>query len=202
MLPNHFVCTACFEQFQFGFREAVYYVGTTPLAASVPDQELLPVPVRPAWCKDCNGLCIAEDIAPLRAFEDAYGAARRGQRVEYPIETWDADAVHAASSVEPYLRWRMARRHVARALCCGGTRFQFMDVEQPLLKHADCEHGFVEPRYWIGSYCGPGPGVRSPANILVFDAEGERIALLTWRRRTESGSWWEVETSTYIHTCG
>jgi hypothetical protein len=201
MLPNHYVCTACLEQFQFKFKEAVYYVGTMPLGARLPDRELLRVPMRPAWCKDCDDLCVAEDIAPLRAFEDAYGAARRGQRVEYPVETGYAEMELAASLVEPYLRWRLVRRHPERALCCGGRNFQFMDVEQPLLKHVECEHSSIEPRYWIGSYCGPGPGVRSPANIPVFDAEGERIALLTWRRHTESDICWEVEFSTYIHTC-
>lgn len=203
MLPDYFQCIACREKFTYTLRDAYYYVGVAPVSPSVDSRSLLPIPARSAWCKDCDALCIAEDIAPLRTIEAAYGAASRGQEVEYPIETCFTNDPHeAAAAVAPYLRWRMGRRHAARALCCGGTNFQFMDVAQPLLKHAECEYGFVEPRYWFGSYCGPGPGVRSPANIPLFDAEGERIALLTWRRHTESGSCWEAESSTYIHTCG
>lgn len=201
MLPSSYICTECREKFHYKFQEACYYIGSAPLGVSVADQHLMPIPVRAAWCKDCNGLCVAEDIASLRTFENAYGAARRGQRVEYPIETGSFEAERAMSMVEPYLRWRMARRHAARVLCCGGTSFQYMDVEQPLLKHAECEYGFVKPGYWIGGYCGPGPGVRSPANIAVFDQEGERIGLMTWVRRSETGSHWEVEFSTYEHTC-
>jgi hypothetical protein len=192
MLPDYFQCSACREKFTYTFRDAYYYVGVAPIGRSVDSRSLLPIPARPAWCKDCDGLCIAEDIAPLRAIEAAYGAARRGRKVEYPVETcFTNDPLEAAAAVAPYVHWRMGRRHAARALCCGGTRFQFMDVAQPLLKHAECEFGFVEPVTYIGSYIPRLLGVDEPANLRLYNTEGELIGRLTFCRGPDRT--WDVE---------
>ena len=195
MLPSQYVCTGCRETFSFPFRAANYYLGSLPIGKQVADADLLMVPTRPAWCNDCGALCIVEDIAALRAFEDAYGCARTGQPVEYPIYTEGMKQALAVCEIERYLRWRMERRNPARALCCGGSNFQFMDVAQPLLRHAGCEFGVIEPNIFIGAYCGPGPGVYSPANIRVFDPDGDLLGLLTWRRREEDA--WDVELLAY-----
>jgi hypothetical protein len=87
--------------------------------------------------------------------------------VAYPLNTELMDSAEVEKEVGKYLRWRMERRHAARALCCGRSNFQFMDVAQPLFKHADCEFGVMEPVHHIGSYNGPGPGVYSAADIPV-----------------------------------
>ncbi|RZI85322.1 MAG: hypothetical protein EOP38_05325 [Rubrivivax sp.] len=195
MIPFAYVCTSCQMHFEFKHRSAEYYVGKVPMAAKVDSADLLPVPVRPAWCKDCNDLCISEDIASLRDMENAYGAARRGLTVEYPFGTEFMDRAEAEKEVGKYLRWRMERRHAARVLCCGGSNFQFMDVAQPLFKHADCEFGTIEPIHHIGSYNGPGPGVHSAANIPVYSTEGELIGMLTWRKMGEST--WCVDPTSY-----
>ncbi|MFB9245825.1 hypothetical protein IV454_01580 [Massilia antarctica] len=195
MLPDCYVCSSCHERFDFKFREAYYYTGAAPADKQIADADLLWVNVRPAWCMDCECVCVAEDIAPLRAFEGAYGAARAGQPVEYPAYTAYMKAPDALRELGDQLRWRMGRRHAARALCCGGLRYQWMDVAQPLLKHAECDFGFIEPRIHIGSGCGRGPGVSSPANIRLYDPEGELIGQLTWRK--EDGRIWEIEPMRY-----
>lgn len=195
MLPNGYSCSSCHEKFEFEFRQACYYLDAAPLATQVADDDLLPVSVRPAWCKDCERVCLVEDIATLRVFEDAYGAARSGRPIEYPVHTDYMEVPNAVATVAQHLRWRMQRRHPARALCCGGTRYQWMDVAQPLLKHAGCEFGFIEGRYHIGGFCSPGPGVYSPANIRVYDGEGVLVGQLTWRKAGED--LWDIEPLQY-----
>lgn len=195
MLPTRYVCSSCQASFDFKFKEALYYVGIEPVGNQVAYDDLLLVNVRPAWCKDCDCLCVAEDIASLPIYEGAYAAARGGRKVEYPADTEHMDAAEAIKELGDKLRWRMARRHPARVLCCGGSRYQLMDVESPLLKHAECDFGVVEPRSFIGGYCGPGPGVYSPANIPLYDGEGVLIGQLTWRHKTEPI--WDIEPLTY-----
>lgn len=180
MIPSHYVCTSCAEEFDFEHRDAVYYFGTAPLGDQLLATEVLPVPVRPGWCKTCARLCLVEDIKSLRTFEGAYAAVRAGQVVEYPTETMNFDASQAQDLIGTYLRWRMKRVHSSRALCCGGANYQYLDIPQPLLKHSECDFGVVEAQYLLpGSYNGPGPGVYSPANIRVFDSEGLLVGLLT-----------------------
>lgn len=183
------------EKFPFNVREVLYYVGEAALGNQVAEDDLLTPPLRPAWCKDCESVCVVEDIVTVRELENIYGAVRSGTVVEYPISTQYMTPEAAAQEVEPYLRWRMGRRHPARALCCGGVNFQVLDVEQPLFKHEGCEYGFIEGRYSIGGGCGPGPGVRAPANIRLYDTEGELIGNLTWRKYQEDK--WDVEPMTY-----
>jgi hypothetical protein len=180
MLPDCFVCTSCREIFPVPFQTAYYYIGSLPLAARIDDTSLLAIPLRPAWCKDCHAVAPTEDILALREIEAAYGAVRSGRTIEYPLDTTHCSADEARAELTRYLQWRMARRHSARALCCGGTNFQFMDVAQPLLRHADCEYGFIEARIQIDGGCGGGPGTRAPANIPIYSTEGELLALLTW----------------------
>lgn len=180
MLPSCYVCSGCRETFGFKFRSAYYHVGAGVVGTQVSEDDLLSVPVRPGWCKDCASLCVVEDIAPLRTFELAYGAARAGRPVEYPLGTDFLDATESEREVGAYLRWRMGRRHAARALCCGGSNFQFMDVPQPLIKHAECDFGFIEPQFMIAPHCGSPPGIHSPANIRLYTTEGILIGLLTW----------------------
>ncbi|HEX8615452.1 MAG TPA: hypothetical protein VF800_29575 [Telluria sp.] len=195
MLPNNYTCSSCHEKFEFEFRQARYYLGAAPLGKQVAFGDLLQVNVRPVWCKDCECVCVVEDIASLRVFEDAYGAARNGRPLEYPVYSDYMEAAEVVKSVGDHLRWRMGRRHPARALCCGGSRYQLMDVAQPILKHAQCEFGFIESGYHIGPYCGPGPGVYSPANIRVYDGEGVLIGQLTWYKREED--MWDTEPLKY-----
>ncbi|NHZ32323.1 hypothetical protein [Massilia rubra] len=196
MFPSHYACSSCHEKFEFAFREAWYYVGTEPVGNQVAYDDLLSVNIRPAWCKDCDCLCLVEDIASVRVFEDAYGAARGGRKVDYPGDTEYMDAAGALKEIEDQLRWRMGRRQAPRALCCGGARYQLMNVAQPLLKHAQCDFGVVEPKScFVGAYCGPGPGERSPANLRVYDAEGDLIGQLTWNKREQR--MWAVEPLQY-----
>jgi hypothetical protein len=195
MIPNYYECSSCRERFEFGFREAYYYLGSGSVEGSALDEALLSIPVRPGWCKNCGSVCIVEDIAPLRTFEAAYGAVRQGRPVEYPVATEYCEPEFANELAGAYLRWRLGRRHAARALCCGGSDYIFMDDAQPLIKHAECDFGFIEPMVWIGSYCGTGPGVRSPANLRLYTSEGELAGLLTWHHRGEGR--WDVAPSRY-----
>lgn len=196
MLPNSYVCSSCRTKFHFQFREARYYVGTGPAGSRVAYDDLLSVNIRPAWCKDCDGLCLVEDIASLPMFEGAYAAARSGRTVDYPADTQYMDAAQAITELGDKLRWRMARRHPPRALCCGGSRYQLMDVAQPVFKHAQCDFGIVAPEMaFAGPFNGPGPGVYSPANMRLYDAEGELIGRLTWHKREER--MWEIEVLQY-----
>jgi len=196
MLLSHYLCTGCREKLELSPREALHRVGAGPLDGTVAGKDLIRVPVRPAWCKRCNAVCVVEDISPLRRFEAAYGAVRAGRVVDYPAETEGWDPVDAEAVVAALLRWRMTRRHPARALCCGGSDFQCLDVAQPLIWHLGCEYGVIEPEFFVlGSYNGPGPGVLGPANIPLYSSEGERIGLLTWcDRHTEV---WQVEPAAY-----
>jgi hypothetical protein len=196
-LPSCYFCSACNERFEFAIREAVYYIGSHSgeLSGQVPSGELLEAPARPVWCKDCATVSIVEDIAPLRAFERAYGAVRAGRHVEYPVSTEGMSAQESSDAVGAYLRWRMGRRHLPRALCCGGTNFQHLDVETPLLKHQECDFGFIEGRFFISGYNGPGPGVYGAANIRVYNGEGELVGRLTWRERPSNV--WTVDPARY-----
>jgi hypothetical protein len=115
--------------------------------------------------------------------------------VEYPVESTCMSTEQALDSLAVYLRWRMGRRHEARALCCGRRNYQLLDVAQPLLKHQECEFGFVEPRIVIAGYNGPGPGVYSAANIPLYSGEGELLGRLTWRDR--GSDTWAVVPATY-----
>jgi hypothetical protein len=194
-IPNYYKCGSCHEKLDFKVRAACYYIGTSAFEKGVAEAELLAIPVRPGWCKDCEALCLVEDIAPLRVFEDAYGAVRCGREIEYPVfgEFWDQAGLQA--NVANFLRWRMERIHPARALCCGRSNYQLLDVATPLLMHEGCENGFIEPQYLIASYCGPGPGVYSAANYPVYDTEGVLIGRLTWRHRDARS--WAVETARF-----
>lgn len=196
-LPSHYACTGCGKRFGFEFQRSVYYCGTTPLGHQLLDADVFPIPVRPGWCKTCDKLCVVEDIRPLRTFEDAYGAVRAGKNVEYPEGTLNYDLPEAIDRIAAYLRWRLGRAHTSRALCCGGIDYQFLDVKQPLLKHAECDFGVVEAVYlYFGSYNGSGPGVYSPANIRVFNGEGDLIGLLT-TRAWGGATLWEVVPAAY-----
>ena len=195
MIPSYYECNSCGERFFFSFRDAYYHVGTGPVEGSVLDQAVLAIPARPGWCKDCGCVCLVEDIAPLRAFEAAYAVVKRGRPIEYPAVTEYYEPEMATALAGMYLRWRMERRRAARALCCGGSRYIFMDDAQPLIKHAECDFGFVEPVTWISSHCGSGPGVSSPANFRLYTSDGELTGLLTWYRRKEGR--WDVEPAAY-----
>lgn len=197
LLPNFYRCTSCREKFLFAQHEACYHldVDHAPLGVRVPAADLYAIPVRPGWCKDCAAVCLVEDIAATRVFEDAYGAARAGLPVEYPLQTENLEPQQAQDALATYLRWRLARRHPARALCCGGTRYQFLDVAQPLFKHEGCDFGVIEPQYLIAGGTYRAPGVFSPANIRVYSSEGDLTGLLTWRSRDSDG--WEVTPIAY-----
>lgn len=195
MLPSYYTCNSCHDEFRFTVRDGYYYIGGKQIKTQVASKDLLEIPVRPVWCKECAVVSVVEDILPLRAFENALGIVRRGQPVEYPIGTEPLEQSDAEELVGAYLRWRMTRRHAARTLCCGKANYQFMDVAQPLLKHAECDFGFIEPVHVFFPHCGPGPGVNSPANIRLFNTEGELIGLLTWLKQ---GEWiWSVEPLSY-----
>lgn len=183
MLPSYYQCTSCRERFELAHTESCYYFNfdRVPLGVRVPAADLHAIPVRPGWCKDCAAVCLVEDIAATRVFEDAYGAVRAGRSVEYPLQTEHLDLQQAQEELATYLRWRFARRHPARALCCGGTSYQFLDVAQPLLKHEGCDFGVVEPGYIIGGGTYRAPSVDRPANIRVHSEEGDLIGLLTWQ---------------------
>lgn len=196
MIPSYYECSSCRERFEFAFREAYYYLGLGPVEGSALDEALLAIPVRPGWCKDCSCVCIVEDIAPLRIFEAAYGTVKQGRPIEYPVATEHYEQELATAEAEAYLRWRMGRKRPARALCCGGSRYIFMDEAQPLFKHAECDFGVVEPMtFFAGPYCGPGPGVIGPANFRLYSTEGELMGLLTWRQREEGR--WDVAPALY-----
>ena len=198
MLPSHYVCTSCAEVFKFSHHVARYLLDgdQPPPEGKVFGRRLLEIPVRPGWCKHCAALCLVEDIAPVRAFEDAYGAVRAGHVVEYPTSTDNLPAEYALAEVGAFLRWRMGRRNTPRALCCGRTDYQLLDVPQPLLKHAECDFGVVEARYVsFGPFTGPLPGEYRSADIPVYDGEGTLIGLLTrYDRWTDV---WEVIPNAY-----
>ena len=196
-LPNYYACTGCGETFSFASRDAFYCLSRQAISsdAKLSGAELLSVPVRPAWCKDCGTVCLVENIEPLRAFELAFAAAKAGKQIEYPVATEYIDRQLALDVTEAFLRWRMERRHPARALCCGRTNYQFLDLAQPLLKHQECDFGVVEPRYIFSGYNGPGPGVYSAANLRVYTGEGGLIGLLT--RRTRGSDIWDVIPAAY-----
>lgn len=195
MRPSYYECTSCRERFHFAFSEGYYNVGPDTVEGTVREEALLAIPTRPAWCKDCGCLCIVEDIAPLRSFEAAYAMVRQGRAIEYPAVTEFLDVEAAVELAGAYLRWRFGRAHPARTLCCGGRRYVFMDEALPLIKHAECDFGVVEPVTWIGSVCSVGPGVVSPANLRLYTSEGDLVGLLTWHRR-EKGRW-DVEPTHY-----
>ena len=195
MLPNYYECTSCRERLYFKFHDACYYVGSSLVDQRVAAQDLLSIPARPVWCKHCDGIGLVENIASLRTFETAYGTVRRGQPVEYPTATECMDTTEAERVVGAYLHWRMQRRHAPRALCCGGENYQLMDVAMPLLKHAECDFGVIEPVFLISPYCGPGPGVIASAEIPLYDTEGTLIGRLTWRNQTDHT--WAVVAAHY-----
>jgi hypothetical protein len=195
VIPNYYACNSCGEKFKFNSQAPFYHPGSEPLGLTVDESVVLDIPVRPAWCKDCDGLCRVEDILPAREIENACAAVRSGRHVEYPVNTEFMEPDQAQALVGAYLRWRMKRRRPARALCCGGVNFQFMDVAQPLIKHAECEFGFITGWYTINPCCGVGPGVYSAASIPLHDTEGELIGRLTWRQ--PGASVWQVEPAGY-----
>lgn len=196
MIPSHYTCSSCNENLSVPNADNYYYLGSLAIGMPVDDKDLFLMPVRPAWCKDCASLCTVEDIRSLRDFENAYGAVRSGKTVEYPIATENLDNEATLHEVKIFLQWRMSRGRVARALCCGDENYQFMDVAQPMFKHAECDFGYMEARYSLpGSYCGPGPGAYSPANIRLYDPEGELVGPLTWYKREESK--WDTEKLNY-----
>jgi len=202
VLPGHYVCTSCGTKFPFEFYRAIYYLGSGEIGDHVPDEELLAVPLRPAWCKDCGRVCPVEDIAPLRTFEAAYAAVRSGLSFDYPFSSKYGDPADHRREVAVYLRWRMGRRRAARALCCGGSNFQFMDVPTPLFKHAECEFGVIEP---VEVIPGPGvwrPGISGPANTRLYSAEGDLIGRITWLHLTEHQRTWSVEKLSYPAATG
>ena len=114
--------------------------------------------------------------------------AKQGRPIEYPVATEYYEPEVAIELAGAYLRWRMERRHAARALCCGGSRYVFLDDAQPLIKHAECDFGVVQSVVWITPHDGSAPGVTSPANLRLYTSEGELTGLLTWHRRDE-GRW-------------
>ncbi len=194
MIPTEYYCNSCLTKFQTPFTKAYYYLGSTAMGQQVEDSQLLGIPMRPAWCKACEVICGAEDILPLRDFENAYGAARAGKEIDYPVNSEYMRASSVVGEVARYLSWRMTRRHIPRVLCCGGTNFQYLDVAQPLIKHAGCEFGFIQGSFRIGSST-PGPGYYSPADFRVYDTEGTLIGKLTWRRAGIEG--WDTEKLSY-----
>lgn len=194
MLPTYYRCSSCQQKFEFEFREAWYCLDAAPIDSPVSDASLLEIPVRPAWCKACECITIVEDIPPLRAYEDAYAAARAGRAIAFPIlsEFGDPESIRA---LEMYVRWRMGRRSAPRALCCGGSNYQLMDVATPLIKHAECEFGFIEGMIQISSGVRRAPGIHSPFNMRLYNSEGELAGLLTWR--TPDRQHWQVEPFAY-----
>ncbi len=194
MIPTGYRCNSCLTAFKTPFIKAYYYLGSAAMGQEVLDSQLLDMPMRPAWCKTCEGICCAEDILSLRDFENAYGAARAGKEIDYPVNSEYMHAESIVGEVARYLNWRMKRRHVPRILCCGGTKSQYLDVAQPLIKHAGCEFGFIQGWYDIGS-SETRPGFFSPADIRLYDTEGILIGQLTWRRRENEG--WDTEKLSY-----
>ena len=87
MTPTRYTCSSCNESLAVPESENYYYMGSASIGMPVGNDDLYLIPVRPAWCKDCASLCIAEDIRSVRDFENAYGAVRSGKTVEYPRET-------------------------------------------------------------------------------------------------------------------
>ncbi|MFZ6759912.1 hypothetical protein ACO0K9_22165 [Undibacterium sp. Ji50W] len=191
-----YTCSSCREKFFLPFTDACYYLGPKPVGKQVADDDVLKVLVRHAWCRDCSSLCIAEDILALREFENAYGSARAGRSIEYPVQSEYMDEAEVVGEAKRYLRWRMLRGHVPRALCCGGSNFQFMDEPQMQIKHAECDFGFVSGSMRIGSSCGSSPGVSTPANIRLYDIDGELIGRLTWWKQ-DVGKW-DIEPLSYL----
>ncbi|MFL6656779.1 MAG: hypothetical protein ACJ8GW_01805 [Massilia sp.] len=195
--PTAFACSACGEKYLMPAWDVGYFLGKLPFGSKIADADLMSMPVRPAWCKDCDKVCKAEDIAPLRVFENALGATRAGVPIEYPFDSRDMDPAHVRNEMAAALAWRMARRGAARALCCGGSNFQYLDVAQPLLKHAVCDFGFIEPVYeiTIRSYCGPGPAAKTAVDVRIFDSEGELVGSLSARNRDDAT--YDAEPTSY-----
>lgn len=143
-------------------------------------------------------LSVVEDILPLREFEYAFGALRAGHKVTYPVHyypplkprshelernvelhsDWERENAESVKlEAAAYLRWRMARRHVPRMLCCGGTRFERFDDDSCKIRHADCEFGFLHQMLIISS--GVYRARAGPVNERLYNAEGELIGMLT-----------------------
>lgn len=196
MLPMAYRCSGCDEKFSFPFRDALYCLGGSPESGEIANTDLFHIPLRPAWCLDCGTLTVVEDIAPLGVFEGAYAYVRSGRHVEYPISTEDLTPEEADDEVTAFLRWRMARRHAPRALCCGGARYHFMDLAQPLIKHAGCETGYVAKGGWhLGASIPIRIGLHSRVETRTYNAEGELIGLLTWYDRDSKV--WGIEPAAY-----
>jgi hypothetical protein len=192
-----YACSSCRTEFSFAVRNPHYYVGPLPIKGKLQNADVLAVPVRPAWCASCSALAPAEAIASLRDMENAFGALRMGKALEYPMDTANLPAAEATRQMSQYLLWRMHRRRPARALCCGGKDFQFLDVALPLFKHADCDFGVLAPvSYHIGAHI---PRVSDSADIRLYDIEGTLIARLT--RYHGSDDSWEHEQQAYPPAC-
>lgn len=198
MVPDHVECSVCRERFSFPFHTAYYYTGSGPVEGRVREDELLNVPLLPAWCKDCDQLSLVEEILPLRDFEHALGAIRAGLEVDYPVSyfpPWPShrqetkahiefqrqmDLEHAERSkagAAAYLKWRMARHGAPRVLCCGGKQFQRLDDASCKIRHADCEFGFLIMPLTISSGVWRGNHL-APRHERVYDPEGNLIGLL------------------------
>lgn len=194
-MHSYYECSQCREQFQFKIGLVYHCLQVSADRLSVQDADVFEVPTRPIWCLQCEAVSKVEDLGQLREYEYALGMARRGKTVKYPLYTTGYEPEREMQELELMLAWRMGRRNPARALCCGGQQYQLLDVRQPLIKHAECEYGFIGNVIQIGGFNGPRPGTRSPANYLLHDAEGERIGLMTWYH--ESGDCWDVVPQPY-----
>ena len=172
MSPSYYECTSCRERFYFAFREAYYDLKSGTAEGSALDESLLPIPVRPAWCKDCSCLCIVEDIAPLRAFEAAYAVVRQGRPIEYPLVTEYLEPEAAEASLAgAYLRWRLWRKRAARALCCGAGGTCILRITRRLT-------ATISP---TGSAVTPGRGAR-PGYLAIL--RSTRVTTPAWKVTT------------------
>lgn len=185
-MPSFYQCSECHTRFDFPFAAADYYVGTQPPGRVVGPADLLPVLTEPVWCHTCDGLSLAEHIEPLRTFELAWGSARCGRTVDYPVNTQACDRDASLARLEPYLRWRMARRRPARTLCCGHAHFQRLNDRSSVMRHAGCEHGIVEPMLTVRS-ANWKQTPHQPRGSRLYDSEGRLLGQLTVWVEAEHG---------------
>lgn len=186
-MPSFYQCSECHARFDFPFTAADYYLGSTPPRRVVQPAQLLPVLTEPVWCPTCDGLSLAEHIEPLRAFELAWGAARCGRSVDYPVNTQASDREASLAQIEPYLRWRMARRRPARTLCCNQPHYHRLNDRGASVRHSGCEHGTVEPMLTIGTAGWKTPAPQQPRGSRLYDSEGHLLGQLTLWVEAEQG---------------
>lgn len=182
---------------QIQFRSAYYYAGTATFDKKVADADLLPIPVRPTWCKDCEAVCLVEDIASLRAFEDAYGAVRCGRSIEYPVDSRNFDPQVVQEDVAHLLRWRMERVHRAGRYAAGDRIISLwtsrshcsstMAANSGLLNRESCLDLTTDP---VQVY------VAQPTSISTTKKEfWSECGRLTWWNQVEN--WWATESAEY-----